>query len=75
MRVTFSEVAVKATRRWVDEEGVKRQQTRKFFQTISPFNLNKDGGYKDREQIMREITAERDAWLKQSPATSTPEQT
>lgn len=63
MRITFNEVAVKATRRWV-EDGKKRQQTRKFFQTINPFNKGADGRVKDRDQIMREITAKRDAWLR-----------
>ena len=67
MRITFDEVAVKATRRWIDEHGKKRQETRKFFQTVNPFNKNADGGMKTREQIMREVTAKRDAWLRQTP--------
>lgn len=64
MRITFDEVAVKATRRWTDEGGKKRQETRKFFQTVNPFNKNADGSVKTRDQIMREITAKRDEWLK-----------
>lgn len=59
-----SEVAVKATKRWTDPEtGKKRQQTKKFWQTISPFNKNEDGSVKTREQILNEIKAKRDAWL------------
>jgi hypothetical protein len=63
VRITFNEVAVRATRRWT-ENGKKRQQTRKFFQTINPFNKGANGLPKDRDQIMREITAKRDAWLR-----------
>lgn len=63
MRITFEEVAVIATKRWTDETGKRRQQTRRFYQTISPFNKNKDGTVKTREQINAEIKAERDAWL------------
>jgi hypothetical protein len=63
MRVVFEEVSVRATKRWVDD-GKKHQQTRKFSQTISPFNKRADGSQKNREQITAEITAQRDNWLK-----------
>lgn len=63
MRITFDEVAVKATKRW-KENGKSRQETRKFWQTVNPFNKNDDGSIKTREQIMTEIVAQRDAWLK-----------
>jgi hypothetical protein len=62
MRLTFQEVAIRGVRRWT-ENGKKRQETRKFFQTINPFNKGEDGIPKTREQIMAEIKAERDAWL------------
>lgn len=62
MRVTFNEVAIKATKRW-KEDGKVRTKTRKFYQTLNPFNQNADGTVKTRDQIMAEITAERDAWL------------
>lgn len=64
MRIDFNEISVKATRRWVDEDGKKRQQTKKFFQTLNPFNRTKDGQIKSKDQITKEIFAERDAWLK-----------
>lgn len=65
MRIIFDEVAVKATKRWTDPaSGKKRQQTRKFYQTINPFNKGRDGLPKTRQQIMQEITAERDEWLR-----------
>ena len=63
MRYRFDEVSIKAVKRWKDESGKTRQQTRKFFQTINPFNKNEDGTIKTRDQIMVEIKAERDAWL------------
>lgn len=63
MKVYFEEVSVKAVKRWVDENGKKHQQTKKFYQTINPFNKDKDGFPKNREQILAEIKAERDAWL------------
>jgi len=61
--IRFQEVAVKANRRWLDADGKKRQETRKFWQTISPFNKLRDGTVKTAEDIQREINAERDAWL------------
>ena len=63
MRVTFNEVSLSGTKRWVDENGKKRQKTRKFWQTISPFNIAADGSLKSREQILSEVKAQRDAWL------------
>ena len=63
MRITFQEVSVKATRRWT-EDGKKRQETRKFWQTINPFNKNVDGAMKNRDEIYTEICAQRDAWLR-----------
>lgn len=64
MRYVFNEVAIKRTRRWKDpESGKNRQETRKFFQTINPFNTNAEGLPKSREEIMDEIKAEGDKWL------------
>lgn len=64
MIITFEEVSVKAVKTWT-ENGKRRQKTRKFYQTISPINKNKDGTVKTREQIMTEILAERETWLKE----------
>lgn len=65
----FEEIRVKATRRWVDPvTGNKRQETKKFWQTISPFNKNPDGSRKTSDQILAEVKAERDAWLAQHAA-------
>lgn len=63
MKIVFNEVSVKGVRRWTDESGKKRQETRKFFQTINPFNKNADGTVKTKEEILIEITKQRDLWL------------
>lgn len=68
MRVTFNEIAVKGVKRWKDPvNGKPRQETRKFYQTINPFNKNMDGTRKTRDQIMAEIKTERDEWLAVPP--------
>jgi hypothetical protein len=63
MKHVFQEVAITATKRWVDASGKRRQQTKKFFQTINPYNKGKDGMPKTREQILTEIAADRAAWM------------
>ncbi len=40
---------------------------KKFYQTLSPFNRNAGGSVKNRQEIILEISAERDAWLIQPP--------
>jgi len=66
MRVSFSKVSVKGTKRWKDPAtGKPRTQTREFFQTISPFNKNADGSAKTSEEILVEVQAERDEWMHQ----------
>ena len=62
--VHFEEVSIKATRRWIDSDGKKRQQTKKFYQTLNPHNRNSEGNPKSRQQIIEEIKAERDEWIK-----------
>ena len=71
MRINFEEVSVKGTRRWIDSDGKRRQETRTFYQTISPFNKGPDGLPKTRQQIMEEVIAERDAWLTKADEATT----
>ena len=40
----------------------KRKQ--KFYQTINPFNKNKDGSVKERNQIIFELSREIEEWEK-----------
>jgi len=58
MRISFECVEHKATKRWTDASGKKRQQTMKFFQTLNPFNKGADGFPKSREQIWKELKAQ-----------------
>lgn len=63
MRIAFEEVAIKAVKRWTDEAGKARQKTKRFSQTVSPYNKNTDGTVKTREQITAEIKEARDKWM------------
>ena len=61
--VRFDKVAIKGVRRWVDDNGKKRQQTKEFWQTVNPFNRGPDGQPKTSDQILMELKVERDRWL------------
>jgi hypothetical protein len=61
-RIVFHEVSIRATKHW--REGARRRtQTRKFYQTLNPWNKNAAGQPKSREEILAELIVERDAWL------------
>lgn len=68
MKVRFEKVSIKATRRWKDADGKWRQETKEFWQTVSPFNKNDAGQPKSKWEIQREIQRERDDWLVDSMA-------
>jgi hypothetical protein len=55
-------VMVTGFRRWRDADGRKRQMTKKFWQSINPWNCGADGRPKTREDILREVQADRDKW-------------
>lgn len=59
----FDEISVKRKKKFVDADGNKRQKTKKFFQTLSPFNKTVHGLPKTVAQIQDEITREADAWM------------
>lgn len=61
-RHVFTEVSLTAVFRW-KENGKRRQTSRKFFQTINPFNTKPDGTPKTRSDIMAELEQQRNAWL------------
>lgn len=61
MRIEFEEISLSATRYW-KENGKRRQETKKFSQTINPFNKNPDGSVKTRFQIQQELVNERADW-------------
>lgn len=63
-RINFNEISVKVVKRWTDENGKKRQKTKKFYQTINPYNRNTEGSVKTREEIWAEIMKESEDWQK-----------
>lgn len=66
-RIVFAEVSLKAVFQWKDRPtGRTRQRTRKFSQTINPWNKNAAGQPKSREEIWAELKSERDLWLLKS---------
>lgn len=62
MKHTFTEVTIKGTKKW-KEDGKIKQKTKKFSQTLNPYNKNSDGTLKSRAEILVEIKKERDDWL------------
>lgn len=65
VRVTFDEIAVTGTRRFLDPStGKRRQISKRFYQTVNPFNIDLETGQpKTREKILQEVCRERDAWV------------
>ena len=60
----FQEVYIRATKRFVDAStGKKRTRTRKFCQTLNPYNKLPDGRVKGADDIRKELKIERDAWM------------
>ena len=62
MIVNFEKLSLKGTRKVIDSDGKKHQVTRNFSQTLNPYNRDKDGGIKSRDQILKEIHEEWNAW-------------
>lgn len=59
----FTEISIKGKKSWIDESGKRRQKTKKFSQTINPFNRNDDGTVKTEKQIMSELVKMRNDWM------------
>jgi hypothetical protein len=67
-RVNYQEVSMKARKTWKDlETGKKRQETKKFFQYMSEFNMNENRVPKNRSEIYKELNEEIDKWLEEPP--------
>lgn len=65
MRITFQKVQIRARKRTTCSVCSKRlDRTKTFYQTINPFNKNKDGTIKSERQILDELSVEADAWRK-----------
>jgi len=68
MIVTFQEIGFKRTKSGKCSVCGKRcQSTKKFFQTVNPFNKNADGTCKDARTIMEEEKEEAQKWLAEPP--------
>lgn len=63
--VSIHEVSIHGNKAVKCAGGCKRvlRRSRKFYQTLSPFNKNKSGALKTREEIVQELFAERRAWF------------
>ena len=63
-RFKFEEVSIKRTFRWKDPTtGKVRQETKKFLQTINPYNTSADGTLKTRGQIRAELEQQARLWM------------
>lgn len=63
IRTTFNEVATHREKKGKCAKCGKRTKRRmKFWQTINPFNKNKDGSIKTVRQIDAELAKEADVW-------------
>jgi hypothetical protein len=65
MWIRFQEVSVTAKVVWIDEAGKRRQQSKKFTQTINPFNKNAWGEEKTASEIRKELRANGETWLRE----------
>ncbi|MDP1931950.1 MAG: hypothetical protein Q8L60_10885 [Gammaproteobacteria bacterium] len=65
-RAHFEEVSLRAERTVIDENGKKRKQKKKFYQTINPFNKRANGSVKDRDFIMLELREQAQQWTREA---------
>lgn len=62
MRVQFEEVSIRAERTVIDENGKKRKQKKKFYQTLNPLNVRANGSVKSRDFIILELREQASKW-------------
>jgi hypothetical protein len=63
--VTFDSVKIRKQKTGICPCGKKITRSKTFEQTINPYNTNKDGKQKTEEEILVELNAEADEWLKE----------
>lgn len=63
--VTFNEVSTHGSKSVKCAAGCGRtlKRSRRFYQTLSPFNKNAAGTLKTRDEIFEELLVERRAWV------------
>lgn len=64
-RIVFEEVSIRAQKSYRCACGRRCRRSKKFFQTINPWNKRKDGLPKTVSDIHHEIVVEADAWRKE----------
>ncbi len=62
MITSFEEVKMRASKTIRNDKGKLVARTKTFYQTLNPFNKNKDGSIKNREQIQKELLLEIKGW-------------
>lgn len=63
MKITFEEVVVRGSRVEVAADGRRRRKTKRFWQTLNPFNIDPlTGAPKTREKIYSELKQEAYRW-------------
>lgn len=66
MITRFQEVGLGGKKRFKCACGKRVVRSRRFYQTLNPYNKNKDGSVKTQGQIMSECSAQFVAWQKVS---------
>ena len=63
--ITFREVAIRGSKavKCAGDCGRLLRRSRKFWQTLNPFNKNAAGEQKSASEIQQELFAERSAWM------------
>lgn len=65
IRVNFNEISIRGTKKfYINDKIVTR--TKKFYQTLNPFNKNKYGNPKTKEEILEALIIERDLWFNET---------
>lgn len=59
----FELISVTGTKTWMHVDGETREIVRTFAMRVSPLARNWDGSRMTREQVLKEVEAQRDAWL------------
>ena len=65
--ITFNEVSIHGQKSVKCASGCNRtlKRSKRFWQTLSPFNKNERGELKSRDEIYAELRVESDAWKAQ----------
>ena len=62
MMTKFEEIRIYAKKSGKCLCGKRRTRSEVLFQTVNPFNKNKDGSQKSRQQVREDVNQEYEAW-------------